>query len=92
MAATVLKIRVIPGARSSEVVGWLGDALKVRLKERAEKNQANAALITLLAKVLDIPSRNIRLYRGHRSSNKQILIEGIDEQSLVRLIKRLKFG
>ena len=87
-----MKIRVIPGARSSEVVGWLGDALKVRLKERAEKNQANGALITLLAKVLDIPARNIRLHRGHRSSNKQILIEGIDEQSLVRVIKRLKIG
>ena len=90
MATTLLKIKALPGAHKSEIVGWLGDALKVRLREPAEKNLANKALIDLLARVLGVPARKIRLQRGHRSSQKQLLIEGIDSEAIDRAFGHLR--
>ena len=86
MNASCLKIKAVPGARKSEVVGWLGDALKVRLQAPAEKNQANKELISLLAQTLKVPPRKIRIQRGHRSSNKLVLIDDYDEQSLEKAL------
>lgn len=77
-----LKIRVTPGARKEEIAGWLGDALRVRVKAPPERGKATNAAINLVAKALDIPPRQISLERGAASRDKLVLIEGLTKQEI----------
>ena len=50
-----LRFHVVPNAKSDEVVGEHGDAIKVKLRAPAVEGRANAALRGLLAEELNIP-------------------------------------
>ena len=79
-----LAVKVAPAASRTRVVGVLGEALKVQLATAAEKGKANGALKQLLAKLLDVRPTAVRIVSGQHSPNKQLLIEGIDPQTLRR--------
>jgi len=79
-----LRFRVVPNAKSDEVVGEHGDAIKVKLRASAVEGRANAALRCFLAEVLNIPKRAIILERGQRSRDKVIRIEGLSEHDARR--------
>lgn len=36
-----LSLKLVPGSSRDEVVGWLGDSLKVKVKAPPEKGRAN---------------------------------------------------
>jgi uncharacterized protein (TIGR00251 family) len=72
-----LTIRVQPGARTSEVVGAHGEALRIRLAAPAVDGKANAALVAFLAAQLDRPPSTIEIVRGHRSRTKVVHIAPI---------------
>lgn len=78
-----LKIRVTPGARKDEIAGWLGDALRVRVKPPPERGKATNAAINLVATALDIPARQVTLERGATSRDKVLNIEGLTEQDML---------
>jgi uncharacterized protein (TIGR00251 family) len=50
-----LKLRIVPNARHSEVVGEYGDAVKVKVAAPAVDGKANAALLEFLAEKLGVP-------------------------------------
>jgi len=60
----VLRLTVVPGARQTEVVGLLGDRLKVRVKAPPEKGAANQELLSFLAGRLGLPKRAFKLLGG----------------------------
>lgn len=70
---------MIPKASKSEIVGWEGDLLKVRLKAVPEKGEANEELIRLLSSEFKIAKSLITIVRGHTSREKIVHI-GIDYQ------------
>ena len=77
-----LAIRVQPGARANEVVGWIadahgGEALKIRLRAPAVEGKANAALMEFLAEILGLRPRQINLERGDKSREKIVCVEGM---------------
>jgi uncharacterized protein YggU (UPF0235/DUF167 family) len=79
-------VKAVPGASRSEVVGPLGDRLKISLAVPAEKGGANRALELLLAEVLGLTRREITIASGATSAEKEVLIRGIDPDDLrVRL-------
>jgi uncharacterized protein (TIGR00251 family) len=81
-----LEIKAVPIAPKSEVVGWLGDSLKVKVHAPPEEGKANAELCSLLAKMLGLPKGAVRLGRGASSRNKILEIEGLSrEQVMERL-------
>ncbi len=47
--AIELRVKVVPGASRSEIVGVLGDPLKIRIAAPPEKGKANQALLQLIA-------------------------------------------
>ena len=49
------------------MVGWLGDALKVKVQAPALDGRANAALTDFLADQLGLPRRAVVLVRGDKS-------------------------
>ena len=72
-----LAIKALPNAPRSEVVGWLGDTLKVKVHAPALEGRANQELCEFLADVLKIPRRSIRLLQGEKSRQKLVQIDGL---------------
>jgi uncharacterized protein (TIGR00251 family) len=75
----VLRLRVVPNAKRSEVVGLHGEAIKIKIQAPAQEGKANAALLEFLAKKLDVPTRQVTLVAGEKSRDKIVAIEGIEE-------------
>jgi uncharacterized protein YggU (UPF0235/DUF167 family) len=74
-------VRVQPGARRTELGGPValaggGAALKARVTTAPEGGQANAALISLLAKTWRLPKGNFEIVSGRRERTKTLLIVG----------------
>jgi uncharacterized protein (TIGR00251 family) len=82
----VLNIRVVPRASKTEVQGVLGDALKIRLQAPPVDGKANAALVKFLADTLDIAKSSIVLLSGETGRTKRVLIRGLDEAAIRRLL------
>ena len=79
---TRFAVRVQPGSRSNEIVGWTADArggemLKLRLRAPAVDGKANAALLDFLAESLGLRPRQIAIERGEKSREKIIAVEGL---------------
>ena len=86
MAGTRLRLRVVPGARRSEIVGRHGEAWKVRVKAPPERGAANDAVLALLAETLGVPAADVRLVSGHGSRDKMVELTGLDaEEAEARL-------
>jgi uncharacterized protein (TIGR00251 family) len=78
-----LRLRIVPNAKRSEVVGPHGDAIKLKVAAPALEGRANEALIEFLADKLGVPQRSVALVSGEKSRDKVVVIEGMDE-SVVR--------
>lgn len=79
----MLTLKVIPGASSTKVVGWLGTALKVRVSAPPEDGKANAAVECLLAEVLGLPARSVRIVSGDSSRHKVVEIAGMSKDEIL---------
>ena len=75
-------MRVQPHASRSEVVGWQGEVLRVRVAAPPEGGRANEALLELLARRLDLAPSRLHLLRGARSREKVVRVEGVDVATL----------
>jgi uncharacterized protein (TIGR00251 family) len=76
-ASTRLRLRVVPGAGRSGVVGRHGDAWKVCVTAAPERGRANEAVLRLLAETLSIPRRDVTLVAGHAGREKIVQLAGI---------------
>jgi uncharacterized protein YggU (UPF0235/DUF167 family) len=82
--STRLRLRVLPGARESAVVGRYGDAWKVRVSAQAERGAANEEVVRLLADRLDLPRRRVVLVAGHGARDKVLELTGITPGEIER--------
>lgn len=78
-----VRVKVVPGARRSEIVGPLGDRLKVRVAAPAESGKANRALIELLREFLE--AREIEIVAGHSAPEKIVRVSRATEEQRRRL-------
>ncbi len=83
-----LKIKVVPNASKSAVVGWMGDTLKVRIQAVPEDGKANKALLEFFAKQLKLPKRSVELLAGDTSREKRVRIHGLSEEALLAELGR----
>ncbi len=72
-----LAIKAIPNAPRSEIVGWLGEALKVKVHAPPVEGKANEALCEFLAEEFGLPRRAVSVLRGDTSRQKVVRLEGI---------------
>jgi len=86
MPDTILSLKVIPNAPRNEIVGWLGDALKVKIHAPALEGRANDELLDFLATTLAHPRRNLTLLRGEKSRQKVVGFAGLSAAELKRRI------
>lgn len=63
----IIKVKVSPGRKKEEIEKISQQAYKVSLKEKAEDNKANLALLKLLKKYFN---SRVRIVKGLRSREK----------------------
>ncbi len=80
-----LAVQITPNAKKTEVVGVIGDALKIKLQAQPIEGQANAALIKWLSQQLHLPRTAITLTHGTTSRRKLLELKGVDEDTVRRL-------
>ena len=73
--ACVLSVRAQPGAKRAGLTGTWNGTLRVAVTAPRERGRANAALIEILAKSLDLPRSRIALVAGERSRLKRVRLE-----------------
>ena len=86
MASCRLEIKAVPNAPRSEVVGWLGEALKVKIHAPPVEGKANEALCSFLAQKLALPKRAVRLLQGDSARKKLVEVEGLDRETALKLL------
>ena len=77
----VIRIRVIPNAKQSEVVGWEDDphggrVLRLRIAAPPVEGKANTAIRVFLAKYYGVPKSRVILLKGEASRIKTFEIPG----------------
>ncbi len=83
MASCRFEIKAVPNAPKSEVIGWLGEALKVKVHAPPVEGKANEELCSFLAETLGLPKRTVQLDRGASSRKKIVMIEGLSHEELL---------
>lgn len=89
MPSCTLDLKTIPNAPRDEIVGWLGEALKVKIHAPALEGRANDALLGFLAEKLGRPRRTITLIRGDKSRRKVVRVDGL---ALAEIKTRLEWA
>lgn len=69
-----LTVYVQPGAKRTEISGLHDGALKIRLASPPIEGRANAALVQYIAKLFDVPLKQVELKQGGKSRRKVIMI------------------
>lgn len=85
---TKLRVRVQPGAKSSEVVGWREEVLQVRVVAKAREGRANEALVSLLAETLGVAKWRIAIVAGHSGRDKMVDVDGLGNEEVRELLQR----
>lgn len=70
-----LQIRLQPRASKDEIIGWHGDALKIRITAPPVDGKANKHLLAFLAKQFKVPSAQVTLVSGLTGRDKRVCIQ-----------------
>jgi uncharacterized protein (TIGR00251 family) len=81
-----LTVQITPNARRSEVIGWIGDRLKIKIKAPAVEGKANAELQRFLGNWLAVRSGDITIVRGETGRIKVLRIAGVSEAALAEKV------
>ena len=80
----ILRVHVVPNAKSDCVVGKHAGTIKIKLRAPAVEGKANAALVRFLANQMKLPRHAIVLQSGQRSRDKLLRINGLSEEEVRR--------
>ena len=78
-------IRLTPRARAERIDGGVAGALKVSVTAPPAENQANDALLRLLARTWRLPRRHLSIVAGGKSRNKTLHIAGDPAELMARI-------
>jgi uncharacterized protein len=78
-----LKLKVVPSSSRDCLMGWLDDALKVKIKAPPENGKANIAVEKFMAKSLNISPKNVEIISGFTQTNKTLEIKGLEEKVIL---------
>lgn len=68
----LIHVKISPGARTDEIVQKNSTSYLVSVREPAEQNRANTAMLALLARHLKVELSQLRIITGHHSPGKII--------------------
>ena len=83
---TTLHVHVQPRASKTEVVGWHGDAIKIRVAAPPVDGAANEALVLFLAEQLGVPRAAVTVVGGAAGRRKRVAIVGIERERVLEVL------
>jgi uncharacterized protein YggU (UPF0235/DUF167 family) len=85
----LVSVRVVPRAARNAIERQADGSLRVHLTAPPVDGKANAALEKLLAEVLAVPVRSVRVTGGHTARIKRVTVDGLtDDEVAARLDQR----
>ncbi|MEZ5123987.1 MAG: DUF167 domain-containing protein [Solirubrobacterales bacterium] len=82
----LLRVRVQPRAKRSEVAGQRDGAVVIRVAAPPVDGKANAALCRFVADVVGVPRRAVSVARGESGRDKLLRVEGCDADAVRRAL------
>ncbi|MFP6622906.1 MAG: DUF167 domain-containing protein [Myxococcota bacterium] len=83
-----MRVKVVPGSSRDAIAGWLGEALKVRVRAPAERGKANASVEKIVADALGVPMACARIVAGRTSARKTLDVSGLSETDVHRRLSK----
>ena len=83
---TIIALEVTAGAKNDSFPAGYNvwrRTIGCRVTAPATEGKANRAVITLVSKRLAVPATSVSIQSGVTSSQKQVLVKGIDKQDLL---------
>ncbi len=80
-------LRVQPNASRSEVSGWRGDTLRIRVTAPPVDDRANFAVADTLAQAVGVRRSAVSIVLGRGSRNKVAEVTGLDDAELRRRLQ-----
>ncbi|MBI4397084.1 MAG: YggU family protein [Elusimicrobia bacterium] len=85
----IIRVRVIPNAHRSEVVGRIGSTVRVKVAAPAIDGKANAELVSFLSDFFEVKNRGVKIVRGQKGKEKTIEINGRSEEELESVMETI---
>lgn len=82
------KVRVLPRSSKNQIVGYYGDAVKIRLTAAPLEGKANEACRVFLAEILSVPRARIEIVTGQTSRNKLIKVTGVSAHRVTQVFSQ----
>ena len=82
------KVRVVPRAAGSEIVGEHNGALRIRIAAPPVDGAANEELMRTLARALRIRLNAVEITSGQASKTKQVRVTGATPHDLQQLLNK----
>ncbi len=79
-----LTVRAKPRSKTSRILRAEGLTADISLAAAPVDGAANAELVAVLAKALDVPRRDLRIALGAGSKRKMVEVTGLEEAEVVR--------
>ena len=70
-----IKVKVATGTKRESVIEKSEGIFEISVKEKAQRNEANARVIELIAKHLNAPKNKVKIANGHHRKNKLIIVD-----------------
>ncbi len=82
----IIRVRIIPDAVHSEVMGRVGSIVRVRVSAPAIDGKANQHLTEFLAEFFGVKEKYVSILRGEKGKEKTIQVEGRPEHELEEIM------
>ena len=86
--AVALRIKVVPNASRTKIIGVLGDRLKVSVAAPPEAGKANKMVEALIAKTFKISQKQVSVAAGLNQPQKRIEIQGLTIEQITSTIAK----
>ena len=78
-----LSVHIQPRAKNTRVIGWHGDAVKIRISSAPVDGAANEELLRFVANAAGVPRKAVQIISGTSSRRKRLLVRGVTTASLL---------
>lgn len=75
-------VHVVPRAKTTELAGTYGDAIRIRIAAPPADGAANAELLRYVAERLGVPKGRVRIVSGALGRRKVIAVEGLEADAV----------
>jgi uncharacterized protein (TIGR00251 family) len=82
VVTNIISVHVHPGASRSEVLGFSGGVLRIKVAAPPVRNKANKELIAFLSRILGVSQGALTIIHGRASKDKVLAIKGMSQEQI----------